>query len=80
MLYRVYFNRTSDAPLVWSVDEGTQETEQNFESVTILNANVTSRWNPQETVNQFRPKAWLEVEGTLHVANGVAVIEGEQRP
>lgn len=76
MLYRVYFNRFSDHPNIWSVDQGTQDTEINVEAVTLLNCNVTTRSNPQETVNEFRPKAWLEVYGTLRREGGVAVIEG----
>ena len=33
MNYRVYYNRHSDFPLIWSVDEGDQSTEKNFKKV-----------------------------------------------
>jgi hypothetical protein len=76
-LYRVYYNRSSDAPLVWSVDEGTQETEINVARVSLHFCDVETIVNLKETVNPDEtPKAWLQVRGVLRVEGGTAIIEG----
>lgn len=75
-LYRVYFNRLNEAPQVWSVDEGTQASEINVSTVSLVRCNAVTRADLDETVNRDRPKVWFEVVGELQVVDGVAVITG----
>ena len=70
--YRIYFNRRSDAPLVWSVDEGSQETEINVSRVEILTP-IKSFYNGK-TPNPDSPVAWFETDGILARVNDVAFI------
>lgn len=74
MKYRVYYNRRSDYPFIWSVDEGTQETEQNVKSVefhdvsAMTNGDLTVPRSSTET-----PCVWFDVlYATLTVKDGVA--------
>lgn len=76
-LYRIYFNRLSEQPQVWSVDEGTQESEINVAKVLLIGCNAVTRCNLDETDTKNKPKAWIEVVGTLPVQRGVALIEGK---
>lgn len=68
MIYRLYFNRCEDFPQIWSVDEGTPETEINVVGVRVNGLRVTSRIMPRE-----KPSGWFEVDGTLTVTAGIAV-------
>lgn len=43
MIYRVYYNRAVDWPQVWSVDEGSQETEINVVGIRLLSAVAESK-------------------------------------
>lgn len=72
MIFRAYFNRRSDAPRVWSVDEGTQESEINVISFFADGCAVRSRYNG-EVPNENMPVAWMEIEAErMEVAGGVA--------
>ncbi|HYX83236.1 MAG TPA: hypothetical protein VE714_12630 [Gemmatimonadales bacterium] len=73
--YRVYFNRASDAPQVWSVDEGTQATEITVIGIRLEGADAITRVLPPDTpVDPDRaPRAWLEVRGKLQIRAGVAI-------
>jgi hypothetical protein len=77
MTYRVYFNRKSEYPQVWAVDEGSQESEINVSSVEIY-VPVISRCLSQEEMNSVdhnrAPVAWFECRGALSVVNGIAYI------
>lgn len=74
-MLRVYLNRFEDAPLIWSVDEGTKATERRFKNVHFVDvtgktcANLTA-----DNVNE--PRCWLEIEqGEIDsVVDGVAII------
>lgn len=77
-LYRVYFNRLNEAPQVWSVDEGTQKSEINVTGVLFTDCVSETKVDLEETVNRDRPKAWIEVRGTLQIVDGYAVITGEE--
>lgn len=74
--YRVYFNRLNEAPQVWSIDEGTQESEVNVIGYEIVDCYTVSRVDLEETVNRDRPKAWLEVHGHLELQGGRAIFTG----
>lgn len=78
-LYRIYFNRLNEAPLIWSVDEGDQTTEINVMGISLHGCDVETKSNLAETDTENKPKAWLEVRGNLRVIQGVAVIVGTQR-
>jgi hypothetical protein len=75
MSYRVYFNRWADAPLVWSVDHGTQATEINVREVHFANVNAVTRSGPGDNVQS--PTVWIEVHGRLQIHNDIATFHHE---
>jgi hypothetical protein len=75
MTYRVYFNRWADAPLVWSVDHGTQATEVNVREVHFDGISGVTRSGPGD--NQSSPTVWIEVHGRLQVHNDIATFHRE---
>jgi hypothetical protein len=75
-LYRVYFNRLNEAPQVWSVDEGTQDSEINVTAVTLVDCFAETKVDLGETDTENRPKAWIEVRGSMVIVGGVAIIRG----
>jgi hypothetical protein len=70
--YRVYFNRRSEAPQVWSVDEGTQASEINVQWVSFDGVSINSYFNPAVTREQaeFEPSAWLQLFANAHFECG----------
>jgi hypothetical protein len=69
MILRVYFNRSSEAPYVWSVDEGDISTEKNYISVEMgPNTHVITRYD-QTRDNVNDPRAWLEVDCKMYAVN-----------
>ena len=75
--YRIYFNRWNDAPLIWSVDEGTQATERIVREVRLENVTGVTRSGPGDNVKS--PTVWIEVEGRLTIANEVATFRAAGR-
>ena len=77
MIYRLYFNRCEDFPQIWSIDQGTTETEINVVDYrTEGHVRVCGGRAPDfAAVNgQREPKAWASVDAhTLHIVDGVAV-------
>jgi hypothetical protein len=67
--FRAYFNRHREAPQVWSIDEGSQDSEINVRSfVTSQGCTVRSKYNGKPS-NENTPSAWIEVEAiayTIH--------------
>ena len=75
--YRIYFNRKREWPQVWSVDEGTQESEINVKDfllcgVSAASKNLGSAEAMSETDHAWQPFAWLECTGYMQLHNGVA--------
>ncbi|HEY1808862.1 MAG TPA: hypothetical protein VGG42_09885 [Acidobacteriaceae bacterium] len=69
--FRAYFNRKSEAPQVWSVDEGTQESEVNVKEYLIPpGCGAQSHWN-DTPANNDTPAAWITV-----TARGYKIIGG----
>lgn len=68
MTYRIYYNRALDYPQVWSIDEGTPETE-----ITCIGFYVDGPIARSHFELGQQPCAWLEVAGNLTVVAGVAV-------
>jgi hypothetical protein len=61
MLYRVYFNRSADFPLIWSFDEGDTSTEVLVTDFVIDKCVVTSAYDPNgDNINT--PKGYLRVD------------------
>jgi hypothetical protein len=75
MVYRIYYNRSEDWPYVWSLDEGTSETEQTVMAVIILPPCVTSTHYTGKTRNPDEPVAWLEIAGNLEIKDDVAFFD-----
>lgn len=59
-VHRVYFNRHQSDGLIWSVDEGTQDTEINVKDVVIGELLCQTKSGPGDNVKS--PTAWIEVE------------------
>lgn len=76
MTYRLYFNCRDSAPYVWSVDEGTQATEQIVRDVIANGCPMQTRALPPAKAALVDPKVspivWLEIRGTLRIDDGIA--------
>lgn len=65
-MYRVYYNRTADEPWLWSVDEGTQESERQVTGVRMHGCDTRERVDLSVvTTDKERPRAWMEVDANL---------------
>lgn len=72
-MYRIYFNKKADFPLVWSVDEGTQATERIVRKVVTRNVRTFTDSGPGDNINS--PTVWISVEdGHLQIIDDVAYI------
>ncbi|HKS94988.1 MAG TPA: hypothetical protein VJV74_02520 [Terriglobia bacterium] len=74
--YRVYFNKSKEAPQVWSVDEGDTRTEINVRAF-IIETTTVSRYNGAAAYPE--PKAWTELVGFLAIVDGIAVLSAEEK-
>lgn len=72
-LIRMYFNRSNDYPQVWSIDQGSHASEINVQFIKLRVLPVVSKYDNDAVYPE--PKAWFEVEGTLRIENGAAIIE-----
>jgi hypothetical protein len=70
---RMYFNRANDFPQVWSVDQGSHASEINVQAIHLYALPLVTGYNPDAEYPE--PKAWFEVDGTLRIEDGAAVIE-----
>lgn len=77
--YRCYFNRRSDAPRVWSIDEGDVSSEINVSAIHTRNADICTRTNLTERDTENKPMVWIEIWGTLKVEGTVATITGTRK-
>ena len=74
MIYRAYYNKHSDAPQVWSIDEGTQDSEIHVLGF-VTEGKVQSRWNGERSQPDC-PVAWIEIKADgFRVLNGIAIFE-----
>ncbi len=66
MNYRCYFNRASEFPTVWSIDEGDQSTEINVTDIKI-NSGCTAETHYDRTVkpNNDTATAWFTVPNAV---------------
>jgi hypothetical protein len=78
-MYRCYYNRASEAPLVWSIDAGWPESEVKVTEVRIVGCEVRTGVNLAEQDTENRPKVWMEVEGDLVIHDRIAYISSETR-
>jgi hypothetical protein len=73
-MMRVYLNCFEDAPLIWSVDQGTKATEQKFRQVVFTGMSGVTNWNLLAN-NVDDPRCWIELDGgKLTIEGDVAVI------
>lgn len=72
-LLRVYFNRRSDWPLVWSVDDGDQKNEIHVSSVLMEGVSITEAVDL--AANPDSPVAWIQFHGAIlrEFDNGVLI-------
>ena len=70
--YRVYYNRSEDAPQVWSIDTGSVGSEVNVQWVQLHTSGIT-RYDAEAKFPE--PRAWLDVFGRLRIVAGGAVLE-----
>lgn len=73
MTYRVYFHkRSGNDPVVWSVDEGTQETETHVQFFQLLGVRALSVVDLEAKAGA--PSGWIQVEGAaVEFARGGAI-------
>jgi hypothetical protein len=61
MTYRLYFHkRDGDDPVVWSIDEGTQDSEMHVQRFSLIGLIAHSRSNLDAKPGE--PAGWIEVE------------------
>jgi hypothetical protein len=73
---RIYFNRHVDAPLVWSVDQGSVASRVKIAAIQIR-LHVATQYLAvnQRPSNTEEPAAWLEAElATVYVIDDIAYI------
>lgn len=64
MIIRIYFDRTSAYPLVWSWDHGTQETESGISGWELHGVEAVSQLDMRiAPSDKEHPRAWIEVPG-----------------
>lgn len=82
MRVRIYYNRTSDAPQVWSYDFGTQDTEQKIAGWRLYDVDAA---NGQDltvpTGDRERPRVWIELKSVIgyDVMDDVLCVYGSTR-
>lgn len=69
--YRIYFNAHSDAPLVWSVDDGEGTVEHHVRGFSLLGCWSKSVYTGKPA-NEDEPVAWIEVDGVLRIEHDFA--------
>jgi hypothetical protein len=81
MRYRLYFNRKSEFPCCWSVDEGTQETETNIIGFVLDGVRAESQVMTTAERGILDPNnvpfAWMNVTGRLRLQAGLAYFSSE---
>lgn len=66
MTFRIYYNTAADYPLIWSFDEGTQETEQNVRGYRLHGCDVKDGQDLSvPSKSKTAPRVWLEVQANL---------------
>ena len=76
MIYRLYFNRCEEFPQIWSIDEGSIETEINVVDFRTEGHVTTQGGHAQDfsAVTAREPKAWVVVNAhALRIEHGVAI-------
>jgi hypothetical protein len=75
--FRVYFNRKREAPQVWSIDEGSQDSEVNLTAFVIGPGCISTSRYSGEPANDDSPSAWIEVLACgFEVTRGAAYFFG----
>lgn len=71
--FRTYFNRHREFPQVWSIDEGTQESEVNVIGfICHQGCEIESRYNGTKP-NEDSPSAWIEIRANyMYLVGGIA--------
>jgi hypothetical protein len=74
MDYRAYFNRHSEWPYIWSVDEGTQKSETKVRDVYTYKCSTDTGYDPTvKSGDNERPRVFINIRyATLVIRDGVA--------
>lgn len=76
--FRAYFNKRSEAPAVWSIDEGSQDSEINIINFVIGTGCKTESFFNGEKPNENSPVAWFEITAVgFSIHRGIAYFTGE---
>ncbi len=60
-IYRAYFNRHADWPFVWSVDEGSLDTEIKVKEIVNNGAESISVYDHEVAIgDQEKPRVWFQ--------------------
>lgn len=60
---RLYLNCFEEYPYLWSIDEGTLETERKYKKVTMADVALCTAYDL--TAPEGHPKCWLEIDKTM---------------
>jgi hypothetical protein len=72
--WRVYYNRWAEAPLIWSIDKGAQDTEFNVKEIHLHRVNADTMVDPSvPSGDRERPRVWFQVDhAVLRVQDDIA--------
>jgi hypothetical protein len=80
MRLRVYFNRLSDLPRIWSFDHGTQETEQAVSSWKLYDVDASAGYDfDVSPSDKDHPRVWIELSNVMgfNVLDDVLYVYGK---
>lgn len=70
--WRIYFNKRSEFPLIWSVDSGKGTQEIKVKDARLHRVTGITRYDPSGD-NVTTPTAWVEITyAVMHLENDVA--------
>ena len=69
--YRLYFNYRSTAPVVWAIDEGSQDSEIHVQRIEVEpGVALHSCFSPVKV--EGAPSAWFELTAHCRIEGGIA--------
>jgi hypothetical protein len=74
--YRLYFNYRSTAPVVWAIDEGTQDSEIHVQRIEVAPGVALHSCFSAEK-REGSPSAWFELTADCRIEGGVAWFTAE---
>lgn len=77
--FRIYFNRKSEYPHVWSIDEGEQTSEIIVQWIACDGVSMRTHYSVVEAIDRENiPCAWFSVEAVAEFTKGGVFLRGEK--